>query len=93
MQTALVSLSTKKFAKVITIFGPYLLLVSHCRSTIINLFRVPLNLVTVLVLLCVKRDILATKLVIFTTTSALALTAALAARSLNTNTRTSRKTE
>ena len=67
--------------------------VSHCRSTIINLFRVPLNLVTVVVLLCIKRGLLASKLVIFSTTSALALTAALAARSLDTNTRTGQKSE
>jgi len=54
---------------------------SH-RSTIINLFRIPLNLFTAIILLCIKNGFFDTKFVIFSCTSFLSLCAVLASRSL-----------
>ena len=47
---------------------------SH-RSTIINLFRIPLNLFTIIILFCIRSNILQSKFVIFSCTSLLSFVA------------------
>ena len=43
----------------------------HLRSTIINLFRIPLNVITISVLLGIKSGAIQTRALVFTITSVL----------------------
>ena len=55
----------------------------HFRSTIINLFRIPLNLITVAILLSIKQGVVEAKFHIFSITASLVLVAFLAARTIS----------
>lgn len=63
-----------------------LILPSSHRSTIINLFRIPLNLITVAILLCIKQGLVEKKLYIFSINAVLGLIGLLSVRSIDVET-------
>ena len=63
--------------------GRLIIILSSFRSTIINLFRIPLNLITVAILLCIKQGLVEKKLYIFSINVVLGLIGLLSVRSID----------